>query len=163
MLNDKIWVSSQIFFFILLLFPYLLSLIMVISGLEPKCPPPALLLLLLWKTRKIFETHFGELASKPLNRLSSVTPFYKWEAMSFHHILSDLVSDYGKGPKKGFKNFFLNLFSELAKSLQPTLESSSIQTTEPIVKCYTILEMGSHDLSPHTFGSGLRFLKGVKK
>ena len=28
--------------------------------------------------------------------------FYKWEAMSFHHILSDLVSDFGKGPKRGF-------------------------------------------------------------
>ena len=41
------------------------------------------------------------LASKPLNRLSSVTPFYKWEAMSFHHILLDLVSDFGKGPKRG--------------------------------------------------------------
>ena len=76
--------------------------------------------------------------------------------MSFHHILSDLVSDFGKGPKRGFKKTsFLNLFSELAKSLQPTLESSSIQTTEPIVKCHTILEMASHDLSPHTFGSGL--------
>ena len=43
------------------------------------------------------------LASKPLNQLSSVTPFYKWEAMSFHHILLDLVSDFGKGPKRGFK------------------------------------------------------------
>ena len=27
----------------------------------------------------------------------------------------------------------------LPKSLQPTLESSSIQTAEPIVKCHTIL------------------------
>ena len=35
--------------------------------------------------------------------------------------------------------------------------------TEPIVKCYTILEMGSLDLSPHTFGSGLRFFKGLQK
>ena len=26
-------------------------------------------------------------------------------------------------------------------------QSSSSQTTEPIVKCHTILEMGSHDLS----------------
>ena len=74
--------------------------------------------------------------------------------MSFHHILSNLVSNFGKGPKRGFKkNLFLNLFSELVKSLQPTLESSSIQTTEPIVKCHTILEMGSHALSLHTFGS----------
>ena len=104
------------------------------------------------------------LASKPLNRLSSVTPFYKWEAMSFHHILSDLVSNFGKGPKRGFKKtFFLKLFSEFAKSLQPTLESSSIQTTEPIVKCHTILDMGSHDLSPHTFIYGLRFFKGLQK
>ena len=82
--------------------------------------------------------------------------------MSFHHILSDLVSDFGKGPKRFFI-LFLDLFSELAKSSQPTLESSSIQTTEPIVKCHTILEMGSHDLSPHTFGSGLRFFKGLQK
>ena len=96
------------------------------------------------------------LASKPLNRLSSVTPFYKWEAMSFHHILSDLVSDFGKGPKSFFS-------SELAKSSQPTSESSNIQTTGPIVKCHTILLMGSHDLSPHTFGSGLRYLKGLQK
>ena len=102
------------------------------------------------------------LASKLLNQLSSVTPFYKWEAMSFHHILSDLVSDFGKGPKRGFKKK-LNLFSELAKSLHPTLESSSIQTTEQIVKCHTILEMGSHDLSPHTFRSGLQFFKGLQK
>ena len=101
------------------------------------------------------------LASKPLNRLSSVTPFYKWEAMSFHHILSDLVSDFGKGPKRWFKK--IDLFSELAKSSQPTLESSSIQTTEQIVKCHTILEMGSHDLSPHSFRSGLRFFKGLQK
>ena len=31
------------------------------------------------------------------------------------------------------------------KSSQPTLESSCIQTAEPIVKFHTILEMGSHD------------------
>ena len=36
-----------------------------------------------------------------------------------------------------------------------TAQSSSTQTAEPIVKCHTILEMGSHDLSPHTFRSGL--------
>ena len=83
--------------------------------------------------------------------------------MSFHHILSDLVSDFGKGPKRGFKKMCLNIFSELAKSSQPTLESSSIQTTEQIVKWHTILEMGSHDLSPHTFRSGLRFFKGFQK
>ena len=83
--------------------------------------------------------------------------------MSFHHKLSNLVSDFGKGPKRRFKKSFLNLFSELANSSQPTLESPSTQTTEPIVKCQTILEMGSHDLSPHTFGSGLRFLKGLQK
>ena len=29
--------------------------------------------------------------------------------------------------------------------------------------CHTILEMGSHDHSPHTFGSGLRFWKGFQK
>ena len=27
----------------------------------------------------------------------------------------------------------------------------------PIVKCHTILEIQSHNISPHTFGSGLRF------
>ena len=83
--------------------------------------------------------------------------------MSFHHILSDLVSDFGKGPKRVLKKLFTNLFSELAKSLQPTLESSSIQTTEPIMKCHTILEMGSHDNSPFTFGSGLQFFKGLQE
>ena len=83
--------------------------------------------------------------------------------MIFHHILSDLVSDFGKGPKRGFKKLFLDLFSELAKSLQPTSGSSSIQTTEPIVKCHTILEMGSHELSQHTFGSGFQFWKGSQK
>ena len=75
--------------------------------------------------------------------------------MSFHLIISDRVSDFGKGPKWFFFKQFVDLFSELAKSLQPTLESFSIQTTEQIVKCHTILEMGSHDLSPHTFRSAL--------
>ena len=41
----------------------------------------------------------------------------------------------------------------LHKSSQPTLESSSIQTAELIVKCHTILEMGGHDGSAYTFGS----------
>ena len=77
--------------------------------------------------------------------------------MIFLHILSDLLYDFGKGPKRVKKKLFLDLFSELAKSLKSTSESSSIQTTEPIVKCHTILEMGSHDLSPHTFGSGFQF------
>ena len=49
--------------------------------------------------------------------------------MSFHHILSDLVSNFGKGPIF-ILIFYIYLFSELAKFLQPTLESSSIQTTE---------------------------------
>ena len=47
------------------------------------------------------------------------------------------------------------LSEKLAKSSQPTLESSSIQTTEPIVKFHTILEMGSHDESAQTFRSSL--------
>ena len=59
------------------------------------------------------------LASKLLNRLSSVTPFYKWEAMSFHHILSDLVSDFGKGPKRGFNNFFKTYFLNLPNLHSP--------------------------------------------
>ena len=88
-----------------------------ISGLELKCPPllsPSLLKNLpnlrnpLWRA----------LASKPLNRLSSVTPFYKWEAMSIHHILSDLVSDFGKGPKRGF-NFFYTYFLNLPNLCSP--------------------------------------------
>ena len=65
---------------------------------------------------------------------------------------------FWKGPQnRDKKKLFLDLFSELANYLQPTSESSSIQTTEPIVKCHTILEMGSHDLSPHTFVSGFQF------
>ena len=50
---------------------------------------------------------------------------------------------------------------KLTKSLQPNLESSSIQTAEPIVKFHTTLEMWSHDGSAHTFGSSLQ--KGVLK
>ena len=50
------------------------------------------------------------LASKPLNRLSSFTPFYKWEAMMNLHILSDPVSDFWKCPKKGFKKSYLRRF-----------------------------------------------------
>ena len=49
------------------------------------------------------------------------------------------------------------------KSMQTTLENSSIQTTEPIIKCHTILEMGSHGRSAHTFGSSLRFLEVPQK
>ena len=41
--------------------------------------------------------------------------------------------------------------------------STSTQTAEPIVKCHTILAMGSHDLSPHSFGSGPQFWKGPQK
>ena len=50
----------------------------------------------------------------------------------------------------------------ITKSRPPDLESSSIQTIEPILNCHTILEMGSLDLSPNTFGSGFRFWKGPK-
>ena len=46
---------------------------------------------------------FVFVVSKPLNRLWSVTPFYKWEAMLFHHIFLDLVSNFGKGLKRGLK------------------------------------------------------------
>ena len=51
----------------------------------------------------------------------------------------------------------------LCKSLQSTLENSSIQTAEPIVKFHTIFEMGSHDGSSHTFGSSLQFLEVPQK
>ena len=50
------------------------------------------------------------------------------------------------------------------KSLQSTLESSSIQTTELIVKFHTILEMGSHDESAHfILDPGSDFWKCPKK
>ena len=41
-------------------------------------------------------------------------------------------------------------------------KSSSIQTNEPM-KSHTILEMGSHDLSPHTFECGIQLWKGPQK
>ena len=31
--------------------------------------------------------------------------------MIFHHILLDLVPNFGKGPKRGLKKLFLDLFS----------------------------------------------------
>ena len=49
------------------------------------------------------------------------------------------------------------------KFSQPTLENSSIQTTEPIVMFHTLLEMGSHNKSAHTFGSSLLFLEMPQK
>ena len=54
--------------------------------------------------------------------------------MIFHHILLDLVSDLGKGPKGVFLKLCLDLFYELAKSSQPTSESSSIQATAQLFK-----------------------------
>ena len=51
----------------------------------------------------------------------------------------------------------------ICKSSQPTLESTSIQIAEPIMKCHTILEMGSHDGSSHTFGSSHLFLEVPQK
>ena len=56
---------------------------------------------------QIYEFVF--VVSKLLSQLWSVTPFYKWEAMIFHHIFSNLVSDFGKGPKRGFKTNFFGL------------------------------------------------------
>ena len=53
-----------------------------------------------WIFGQIYKFVF--VVSKPLNQLLSVAPFYKWEAMIFRHIFSDLVSDFGKGPKRGF-------------------------------------------------------------
>ena len=52
----------------------------------------------------------------------------------------------------------------LPKSSQPTLECSSIQTAEPIVKCHTILLMSFHHILSDLvsdFGKGLK--KGFKK
>ena len=48
--------------------------------------------------------------SKPLNPFLSVAPFYKCEAMIFHHIFSDLDSNFGKGPKGGFKKTLVTYF-----------------------------------------------------
>ena len=42
------------------------------------------------------------LAAKPLNWSWNVTPFYKLEYMIFHHILLDLASKFGMGPRRGF-------------------------------------------------------------
>ena len=36
--------------------------------------------------------------------------------MIFHHILSDLVSDFLKGSKRGLKKLFLDLFSAKEES-----------------------------------------------
>ena len=136
-------------YFILVYYYYLAhicSFVHPISGLEPKCPPALLLSCspAPKNSQNLCNPLWRALASKPLNQFSSVTPFYKWEAMSFHHILSDLVYDFGKGPKRVFLKYkFWTYF----------LPRES----------HTILEMGSHDLSPHTFGSGLRFLKGSKR
>ena len=86
----------------------------------------------------------------------------------FDHIqttLTDLASDRVNLPKLQNKLSFKKqqqvscssscCSKKLVKSLHPTLESSSIQTAEPIVKFHTILEMGSHEESSHTFGSSL--------
>ena len=71
-------------------------------------------LLLFRKTCQIFANLciplWRALASKQLNRLSSFTPFYKWEAMMNLHILSDPVSDFWKCPKKGLKKSYLRHF-----------------------------------------------------
>ena len=56
----------------------------------------------------------------------------------------------------------LLLLQDFCKIFATFSESSSIQTAEPIVKCHTILEMGSHDLSPHTLGYGLKDLGNSK-
>ena len=52
-----------------------------------------------------------------------------------------------------YYSYSYSYFSSI-KIFPPTSQSSSTQTAEPIVKCHTILEMGSHDLSPHTYRSG---------
>ena len=48
------------------------------------------------------------------------------------------------------------------KIFPATSQSSSSQATEPIVKCHTILEMGSHDLSQHA-DLGPHFGRGFKQ
>ena len=57
--------------------------------------------------------------------------------MIFHQILSDPVSDFGKGPKRGF---ILDLFSAKGGSNQYPMQKGLVITSE--VKCHTILEMG---------------------
>ena len=58
---------------------------------------------------------------------------------------------------------FSSSYYSSVKNFPATSQSSSSQTTEPIVKCHTILEMGSHDLSQHAFRSGPPFWKGAQK
>ena len=65
---------------------------------------------------------------------------------------------------KLFSYYYYYSYSYSSIKIFPaTSHSSSSQTTEPIVKCHTILEMGSHDLSPHAFRSGPPFCKGAQK
>ena len=69
-----------------------------ISGLEPKCPPAPL-----------------KKSSQPTSDSSSIQtaePIVKCLTileMIFHHILSDLVSNFGKGPKRRFKKTIFEL------------------------------------------------------
>ena len=64
------------------------------------------------------------------------------------------------------KTFYYSYYSSSSsyyssvKIFPATSQCSSSETTEQIVKCHTILEMGSHDLSQHAFRSGP---KGPKK
>ena len=82
------------------------------------------------------------LASKPLNRLSSFKPFYKWEAMMNLHILSDPVSDFWKCPEKGFKKKLFTAFfsSEFCRQTRATIArhhtcgcSHTMKTTSNVV------------------------------
>ena len=81
-----------------------------------------------------------------------------WFQILLHNYLNrgkfSKITDQWTRTKVSSPPALLFLSSEkLAKSSQPTSESSRIQTTELIVKCHTILEMGSHDLVSN-FGKG---------
>ena len=63
---------------------------------------------------------------------------------------------------KTIRNFFLLLLL-LLLFLHQNHRALTPKTTELIVKCHTILEMGSQDLSLHTFRFGPQFWKGPQK
>ena len=71
-----------------------------------------------------------------------------------------LGSIYTNKQGKSFSYSYYSSSSSYYSSIKiflATSQSSSSQTTEPIVKCHTILEMGNHDLSQHAFRYGPPF------
>ena len=58
-------------------------------------------------------------------------------------------------PIRTIRNSFPPPTTTIPTTTTPCQNFPGSQTAEPIVKYHTILEMGSHDLLPHTFVSGL--------